>query len=201
MNRSHLEPRAELFARIDVAAICETLTVSVGGASRHDVHLFSYLASMVNSQYGASPSAWGYRFAASAEGLPFAEAVDFTMDEMIDGGDLDLTANGYQPSTSLRDRVATAESGSVFGERIALIVDVTNVAVFRTLPSIGRAVRSEPQLARSANIQSVRLVDEQELAETLMRLLLSVRERMKGEFPPSLPAMIWLDIWEQEREG
>lgn len=200
MTPSHLDPRAELLARIDAATICDALSVSIGGATRQDVHQFGYLASMVNSQYGASPTAWGYRFAASATGFPFAEALDFAMDKMSADGDLLGSPDGFQLSEGMRERIAVAAAGASFGERILLIEDVANVAVFRALPTIGRALRGEPQLARSSQLKTVRLIDEEELAQTLMRLLLDVRDELPDVFPPAVPAMHWLDRWERANE-
>ncbi len=199
MDRSHLSPSAELLARVDVATICYSLSVSVGGASRQDVHIFGYLSSMVNTQYGASPSAWGYDFAASSSGLPFAEALDFAMDQMLRSGDLVDSADGYTLSAGMSGRLAASANAEAFGRRIAMIEDVANVAVLRALPTIGRAVKSEPQLARSAQIKAVRIIDEGELARTLVNLLLTVRDQLEGDFPPALPAMLWLDTWERER--
>jgi hypothetical protein len=163
------------------------------------VHIFGYLASMVNTQYGASPSAWGYEFAASSSGLPFAEALDFAMDGMLRTGDLVDSADGYVLSETMSARLAASSDGEAFGRRIAMIEDVANVAVLRALPTIGRAVKSEPQLARSAQIRAVRIIDEVELAKTLVGLLLTVRDQLQGDFPPALPAMLWLDTWERDR--
>lgn len=195
MNASHLDPGVELTARVDAAAIADALAISVGGASRSDLHLFAYLASMVSSQEGTAPSSWGYPFAGTSNGLPFAEALDYAIDRMVADGDLVDGIDGFGLSDWMRIRLDAAETGPSYGSRVQLIQDVANVAVFRALPSIGRAIREEPQLARSADIGAVRLIDESELASTLMRLMLAVRSQLPEDYPPSAPAMLWLDAW------
>lgn len=196
---SHLEPEVELLARIDVATICASLAISVGGASRHDVHLFAYLSSMAHSQMGFAPSSWGYQFAASKQGLPFSDALDFATDCMLFDGELTETNQGFQLFDPFLSRFEVIAQGQSFGRRVALIRDVCNVVVFRALPSISRAVRNEPQLSRSASVGVVRLIDEGELGKTLMALMLKVRNRLPAEFSPSAPAMLWLDEWEQQQ--
>lgn len=194
---SHLEPRAELLARLDVTAIVSSLSVSLGGASRHEIHLFGYLAAMAHSQTGTAPSDWGYGFAASKSGIPFADAIDYVSDAMIGSGELLEAKHGLRLASSYSERFEVIAEGESFGERIRLVRDVCTVIVFRSLPRIGRSVRSEPQLARAADLGVVRVIDEAELSDMLMRLMLRVRDQLPEEFPPSGPAMLWLDEWER----
>lgn len=201
MNDSHLVAGAELMARIDVTAICSSLALAVGGATRGDIHLFAYLSSMANTQAGLSPSAWGYQFAATENGLPFAEALDFAADRMVASGELMDSPDGLTPSVQLREIFENVASGHSFGSRVSLIRDVCSVAVYRALPGIGRAVRGEDQLKRSQRVGSVRLIDELELARSLTQLTLSVRDQLPPQYPPSSPAMLWLDQWEREHAG
>lgn len=196
MATSHLAPRAELMARIDVAAICATLEISVGGASRTDIHLFGYLASMVNSQSGSSPAAWGYPFVANGRGLPFAEALEYSLDNMVDTGELLDGQDGLILSHDFSLKFDIAAAGVTFFERVNLVRDVCNVAVFRPLPTIGRAIRNEPQLMRSASVESVRLIDNDELRKTLMSMMLQIRDHLPDDFAAASSAMLWLDQWE-----
>lgn len=198
---SHLPPRVELLARLDVTAVVSSLSVSLGGASRHEVHLFGYLAAMAHSQAGSAPSSWGYEFAGSANGLPFADAIDYAIDAMTLSGDVLDGRNGLRLAPAYFERFDAISRGDSFGERIALVRDVCTVVVFRTLPQIGRSLRAEPQLARAARLGTVRVIDEAELSNMLMTLMLKVRDQLPEEFPPSGPAMLWLDEWESISAG
>lgn len=194
--KSHLSPRSQLLARIDVMTVCSALSTSVGGASRLDVHLFAYLAAMVNTQVHDFPEDWGYDFSASPQGRPFAEALEYCIEEMLLNNEVLETSDGMILASRSRAFLLAAEDGASFSPRIALLRDVCNVVVYRALPTIGRALENQPAMSRAVALDQVSLIGEDGLREYLAGLMLRVRADLPETFSPSWPAMLWLDLWE-----
>jgi len=195
-STSHLSAPERILTLIDSFTVCSSLAISIGGATEADVHLFCFLASLVSTSQGSSPTSWGYTFSAAETGRPFSEPLAATLDEMLTNGQLVSTADGYIPSFAGEATLAIVGAGQAYTKRIELLKTVCNLSAVRGVPGIGRAVAGESQLARAAELRSTRIIDGDELSRTLIQMSINALDQAGGTYQGALPAFAWLDQWE-----
>jgi len=186
---------ADPSATHDVLAIVGRLGDLGSGATEAEVHCFAYLACAAWVGDGHPAEEWGYTFTALHSARPFSTVIDASIRACRQGGHLErseevvrLTASGIAVGQALAGSVAD-------GGRRRYVLGACDVSTAISIPTALAALAMEPQLLRSAELDS-----ERSLFDTLGRDLMSAELRALDANLPSDSGLfarmtMWVAYW------
>lgn len=193
-------------AAFDALAICRDLSRSAGGATASEVQVLAYLACLLSIYDGHDADRWGYSFAATPAGSPYARQLAQATDR--------IRAVGW-----LVDRgpvVVVSDTGAVEFDALAAFPSnrprlryldaATAAATLLPLPAVADALAYEPQLRRA--LEYLGGLDEL-LDDEGLRLVrphfAAVAEALEaasaGQGGLLVPAVVWLSYLAETGEN
>lgn len=117
-----------------------------------EIHTLAYLACILSIFCGQSTESWGYRFAVTGSGAPYAESIDKAITGLTASGMMESVAGAYRLSTlgeSMRNSTATHRDPSL---RLPYLDAAANTTLALALPMAVAAVMREPQLRTAVGL-------------------------------------------------
>jgi hypothetical protein len=136
-------------AAFDVLAICRQLTRSAGGATAAELHVFSYLSCLLYVYDGHDAGGWGYSFAATPAGSPYARELADATDRVRAAGWLVDRGPVVVLSEAGRSELDALAAFASKAPRLRYLDSATAAATLLPLPSVADALAYEPQLRRA----------------------------------------------------
>ncbi|WP_419851238.1 hypothetical protein [Candidatus Poriferisocius sp.] len=145
------------------------LTWRIANSSMHakteEVHALAYLACILSVFCEQPAEMWGYRFAVTGSGAPYAESIDTAIERLAASGMIESAAGTHRLSTvgkTMRDSTATHSDPS---SRLPYLDAAANTTLALALPVATAAVMKEPQLRTAVELAQRRtLLDAAGLA-------------------------------------
>ena len=145
------------------------LTWRIGTSSTdariEEIHTLAYLACILSVFCGQTADSWGYRFAVTGSGAPYAESIDKAIVGLAASGMMESVAGACRLSAlgeSMRSSTATHRDPSL---RLPYLDAAANTTLALALPVATAAVMREPQLRTAVELAQRRgLLDTAGLA-------------------------------------
>ena len=148
-------------AAFDVMFIADALTEVAGGATDHEIALFSYLSCLLSVYRGRPPADWGYRFTATRLEAPYSDALSTAVKHLQAMGLLHGDKNGVHVTDRGKRELSLLSQLRRFASRTPYLSAACNSALAIPLPMVGTSLSAEPQLSRAIALSSTRpLLDE-----------------------------------------
>lgn len=197
-------------AAFDALAICRQLGRNAGGATAAEVQVLAYLSCLLSVYDGQEATTWGYSFAATPAGSPYAPDLAEATDRiraagwLVDRGPVVVVSDA---GTSEFEALSTFPSKR---PRLRYLEAATAATTLLPLPSVADALAYEPQLRRALDHlggldelldeEGVRLIEPHftAVAEALADVSAAGDELL-------VPAVVWLtylaEVGEEEPAG
>lgn len=178
---------------------------SQGYIQIHELHTLAYLACMLSVFDGWSTEEWGYRFAATPFGTPYATTIASAVDNLMAAGMIYSDDGCYRVSEIGKQRRVTTATHHDPSVRLPYLDASANTTLALALPVAIGAVLKEPQLRASVSLtRRRRLLDETGLALlephfTALRMLSSETEDPRGKASLFALAVLWLRYLQVDR--
>lgn len=185
------------FATFDALWITRQLHETSRGITASELHALAYLSCLVSLLGGRAPESWGYDFAATSSGAPFATALDDAIEGLRSSGLLESRESVYYTSRFGNDEVALWSELESLRWRVRYLGPACDSALALPLPTVTGALTGEPQLRRAMRLNQTReLLDETglEMLEPHLSGLADVTGSMEsvraGDY--YAPTLVWL---------
>jgi len=136
------------------------------GVRPHEVQALAYLSCVLSVFDGKRVSEWGYNFLATPAGMPYAEAVDSAINDLVAAGVLEAESGSLRLSlhgTEMRSKLVQHQS---FEARKRYVDAAASTTLALALPRTTGAIALEPQLkAALSGVRRRRLLDSAGLIE------------------------------------
>lgn len=177
----------------DVVFLVGLAPASLTPVSIAELHLYAYLANLVALNRGVPVSDWGYRFAVTTDGFPFAHALaEATVN--LAGRSILLVDDGHIGRDDLFDSEYGTLNGLVQSARRKLwLEDAFACALHLPRGAVREAINQSPGLAtRLRDRRASVLLKEEEIEEIYAEFEL-VKEVLGAEAEDLLqPVVVWL---------
>lgn len=180
-------------AATDVVFLVDLAPASLTPVSIAEMHLYAYLANLVALNRGVPVSEWGYRFAVTTDGFPFAHALAEATVNLV-GRSVLLVDDGHVR----RDDLFDSEYGILnclvqSSRRKSWLEDAFACALHLPRGAVREAINQSPGLAtRLRDRRASVLLKEEEIEEIYDEFEL-VKEVLGAEAEDLLqPVVVWL---------
>jgi len=173
--------------------------VSTAATSTSDVHLFAYLACLLSLYSGRTPQDWGYSFAATSKGYPFAHDIADSLQSLLISGCLHSDTNGITISSKGEEEYQLNGSLGRNGEREIFLAGACSAILAMPLGMIRWAISEEPELKRARVISDMLLLQPPGVLRIYDHL--QALSKAVGEESSDLmvPAVAWLSFLAKKR--
>ena len=186
--------RLQSAALSDVVFLVDLAPTSLAPVSVSDMHLYAYLGNLVALNRGVPMSDWGYRFAVTAEGFPFAHALKDATDSLAGRSVVVIDNSRLRPGDDLFEReVNFLRSLSQPARRRTWLTEAYTCALHFPQGAVREAINQSPGMAASLRRRHAsELLGKAEIDEIYDEFSV-VREVLGPEAEEGLqPLVVWL---------
>lgn len=190
-------------AAFDVSFVCFSLERSLGGLRPAEIHGLCYLARLLALFDDWPEQAWGYDFASTKAGAPFASRVDEAMSLMLATGTLVEAGETVSLSDRGRGLLERTRELPSLARRQRCLEPACSVTLTMPLPAVSDALTHEPQLRAAVTLQQTRpLLDETGLGivrPQIEGVRLALADIHASTEDLLVPASVWIAFLQRSR--
>lgn len=183
-------------AFFDSLSITITLNEGVHDVDSPDIHLFAFLACLLSIYKGKAASEWGYSFAVTQYGYPYAGEITNSLDLLKKIGHIESNHLIIQPTEQGKRKYEFLRKFTLYTEREKFLVGATGTALALPLGSIYSAISEGTEIRNAVTLTQNR----QLLSEVGQKMLYEQFKELSAQIGINakdlmLPAFIWLSYF------
>lgn len=167
---------------------------SLAPISIAEMHLYAYLANLISFHRGVPVAEWGYTFAVTAEGFPFAHELEKARTNLIGRSIIREDDRGLWPEDELLGaEVSVLESLRQSGRRKEWLTDAYACALNLPPGAVRDAINRSPGVAVSLRLRRATALLRQRDVEEIYEEFALIRKVLGPESEDVLqPVVVWL---------
>lgn len=184
-----LEPRAVF----DYLSIVRRIGAIAGPVSEAEIHMFAYLACLLCVYRGTPASSWGYQFARTSSGSPFAKEITDAGAFSLDKG-LISEVGGLRSLSSFGASLVSELSGfSQNRDRTAFLEAACSSTLAVSFGELRAALMEEPSLKNAQDLDKVEALISGQALNDLHTQFEALAKAVGADVPDLLvPSITWL---------